>query len=309
MPTQAAAEKKSTATLRRHRVRQVLKGSLITFFKEDCLTISAAIAYFGLLSLFPLFILMVSLGGIYIRQYELSGDLTTVLQSFLPMKPDFIMRKLVEISQAFGRVSTISFLFLLWSAAGMFLPLEKALNSAWGVEEVRSWWRSYIVALEMAFLFVMFITVYSGFMGLNIYIHDEVYDWAELHWATAFIKLGYQTVFAAAAFGMALVIFTVLFQELPARHLGTRKVLPSAFLTASLWEAARTLFTHLLPLFNYSHVYGSIGGMITLMVWLYISSAVTLFGAHVSSNLYRILIAPAKALAVEPPVQSIRDAT
>jgi membrane protein len=304
MPTQDIVEKTESSPLRRYRVGQVLKESVITFFKEDSLTDSAAIAYFALLSLFPLLLLLVSLSGLYIRRYELSGELTVVLQSFLPIKPDFIMQKLVEISRAFGPVSLISIVLLLWSSTGMFPPLERALNRAWQVEQRRSWWRSYIVALQMAFLFAFFIAIYSGLVGVNLFFHDKVYRWAELHTAPMLTEFIYHGLFVATTFGMTLIVFTLLFRRLPNRQLSTRKVFPSAFLTAILWELARSLFTHLLPLFNYSHVYGSIGVIVTLMTWLYVSSAVTLFGAHISHNLYKTLETPHQAPVHEPVTQS-----
>jgi membrane protein len=304
-----AAKLKNRAS-RWRRARALLDQSLVTFFKEDCLTVSASIAYFGLLSIFPLMLLLVSLSGIYIRRFELNGDLTVVLEGFLPMKPDFIMRELVQISEGFGRVTVISCALLLWSASGIFLPLENALNRAWEVEDTRPWWRSSLLAAEMAVLSAIFIAVYTGLVGLNFYVQDKFYQWAEQHAAPLLTEFAYQTLFAAAMFTMTLGVFTLLFQRLPNRHLKTRHVLPSAFLTAVLWEGARTLFTLLLSRFNYSHVYGSIGAVVALMTWLYVSSAVTLFGAHVSRNLYSTLKRPVPipAATVQPPVQSSGEA-
>ncbi len=287
------------------RVRQVLDESLVTFFKEDSLTVSASIAYFAMLSIFPMLLLLVSLSGIYIRRFELNGELTQVLEGLLPMKPDFIMKELVQISRAFGRVTLISILLLLWSSSGMFLPLEKALDRAWEVEKGRRWWRSYLVALEMALLFGTFILLYAGVISVNIYVMGRPFLGMELHSGPGIVQILYQAGFAAVTFGMALLVFTILFKRLPNRHLGIGKVLPGAFLTAFLWEAARALFTLFLPRFNYSHIYGSIGVVVALMSWLYISSAVTLFGAHVSRSLYRTLKTPSVAALPEaPPIVS-----
>src|SRR5579863_9311292 len=122
-------------------VREVLDESLVTFLKEDALTISASIAYFALLSIFPMLLLLVSLSGIYIRRFELSGELTQVLEGLLPMRPDFIMKELVQISKGFGRITLISIALLFWSSSGVFIPLEKALDRAWEVEKSRSWWK------------------------------------------------------------------------------------------------------------------------------------------------------------------------
>ena len=297
-----AAVNLPTRAARWLRARELLDHSLMTFFKEDSLTVSASIAYFGLLSVFPLMLMLVTLSGIYIRHYELSGDLTVVLQRFLPMKPDFILSELAQISNSFGRVTVISFILLLWSASGIFVPLETALNRAWEAENSRPWWKSRLLAVEMALLSALFILGYTGLVALNFYIQGKFYRWAEAHAASALIEFAYQALFALGTFGMTLGVFTFLFRRLPNRPLKIRQVLPSAFLTTILWEGARTMFTLLLPRFNYNHVYGSIGAVVALMTWLYISSAVTLFGAHVSGNLYSTLKPPAPGVAA--PIQS-----
>jgi len=94
---------------------------------------------------------------------------------------------------------------------------------------------------------------------------------------------------ALSSFALALLTFVVIFERLPNRPMRLRHALPGALLTALLWEAARGLFALFLPFFNYRQVYGSIGVMVSLMTWAYISSAVILFGAQVSRNLYGTL--------------------
>lgn len=289
MPTKVAVEKLGFWARRWRRIRQVLRESFVDFFREDSLTISASIAYYSLLSLFPLMVLLVGLSGIYLRQHgELIGQLPVVLQRYLPMKPDFIMQNLVGISRAFRRISFISFLLLLWSASGVFLPLEKALNRAWDVEKQRSWWKSQLLALEMALMVGFLILVSMGLVGVNVYIHDRMRRWV-FPGASSLVEFVYHILMIGTTFGMTLAMFVVLFNRLPNRPMRLRQVLPSAVLTALFWEAARSLFTLLLPRFNYRQVYGSLGAVVALMTWAYISSAVMLFGAQVSHALYGTL--------------------
>ncbi|HLY59794.1 MAG TPA: YihY/virulence factor BrkB family protein [Terriglobia bacterium] len=287
-------------------VRQVLDDSLLTFLKEDALTISASIAYFALLSIFPMLLLLVSLSGIYIRRFELNGQLTMVLESLLPMRPDFIMKELIQISKGFGRITLISIALLFWSSSGVFLPLERALDRAWEVEKSRRWWKSYLVAFEMAFLFGAFILVYAGVLSFSVYLQDSSSHWVQIQAIPVVVEFLFRGGFAVLAFGMTLGVFIILFKRLPNRYLPIGKVLPGAFLTALFWEGARTLFTLFLPRFNYSHIYGSVGVVVALMTWLYVSSVVTLFGAHVSHNLYKTLKepAPTDAATVPPLVES-----
>lgn len=278
-------------------IRQVLKESCVQFYDEDYLTVSASIAYYFLLSLFPLLLLVLGLSGIYIRQHNLAGRLDVVLRPVLPMDPDFILENLTGISHAYGRVGLASFLLLLWSSAGVFLPIEKALNRAWKVDKDRGWIQRRLLALEMALIFGFLLVATTALVGVRGYVREWVGYWLP-EAAAFFTGLTYRGLLGLASFALTLAMFMVLFKTLPNRHMRLREVFPSAFLTACLWQVARSTFTLLLPRFNYRHVYGSIGVVVALMTWAYLSSALMMFGARVSAALYRTLKREAAAEAV-----------
>jgi membrane protein len=296
MPIRTEAEGQWSWIPRWHQARAVLEQSLDHFLTEDSLTISASIAYHALLSLFPLLLLLLGLSGIFIRRYELAGHLAVALESYLPMKPDFILLNLEGISRAYGRVGLVSILLLLWGSSGVFLPLEKALNRAWDVPQERTWVRRHLLAFEMAVITGILILLSSSLVGLNIYIHPWVRRWSAYSF-TSLVEFIYHAFIISATFSLTLGMFVVLFARLPNRRLEIRQVLPGALLTAILWEGALSLFSLLLPVFNYRHIYGSIGVVVALMTWAYVSSAVTLFGAQVSRVLYRTLKAPTASQA------------
>lgn len=304
MPTRTVIGKSAEWVQHGQRLRHVLREALVNFFTQDSLMVSASIAYHGLLAIFPLMLLLLGLTGIFIRRLELGGQLAVVLERYLPMKPDFILQNLVGISRAYGRVGVISFILLLWSSSGVFLPLEKALNNAWEVEKGRRWWRSRLLALEMAAILGFLILISSALVGANVYFHNWMRQHV-FHRASWVFEFTYHLSITAGTFGVSLGMFVVLFQRLPNRPMRLRQAFPSALLTATLWEAARFLFAFLLPVFNYRHVYGSIGAVVALMTWAYISSAVMLFGAEVSRSLYRtIKIAAALEAAPSAPPAS-----
>jgi membrane protein len=292
MATQILTEDRAKWIGRWRLVLHVLRESLVKFYTDDSLAISASIAYYSVLSIFPFLLLLLGLSGIYIRHYQLAGRLAAVLEPILPMRPDFILQNLQGITTAYGRVGFASFLLLLWSSAGVFLPLEKALNRAWEVEKERSWLRRRLLALEMSLIFGVVILASSSFVGLNVYIRRWVQSSAAEPVSFFIAYYGSRILLMAATFALTLAMFIVIFEHLPNRPMQLRQVLPSAFLTAILWQAARSTFTHLLPRFNYRHVYGSIGVVVALMTWAYVSSAVMLFGARVSGILHRTLKAP-----------------
>jgi YihY family inner membrane protein len=294
MSKKTRRRKTSKLARRWKRTRQVLGESLVNFLNEDSLMVSGSIAYYSLLCIFPFLLLLIGLSGIYIKQFELAGQLAVVLDRALPMKPDFILRNLQSISRSYGPISIISILLLLWSSSGIFLPLEKALNRAWEIETERSWWRKRVLALEMAVILGFLVLISSGLVGVNVYVHNWLRQ-RVLHLPGPLIELSYHLLIVAITFGMTFVMFVLLFERLPNARLRFRQVLPSALLTAVFWEAARSLFTLLLPRFNYRHVYGPIALFVALMTWAYISSAVVLFGAQVSRSLYGTLEANSDA--------------
>lgn len=292
MATQILVENRAKWTERWRLALDVLRESFVKFYTDDSLAVSASIAYYSVLSIFPFLLLLLGVSGIYIQHYQLAGRLAVVLEPILPMRPDFILQNLQGITTAYGRVGFASFLLLLWSSAGVFLPIEKALNRAWEVEKERSFLRRRLLALEMSLIFGVVILASSSFVGLNVYIRHWVQSSASQP-GTALFAYGYRVLLATASFAVTLAMFVVIFEHLPNRPMRLRQILPSALVTAILWQCARSAFTLLLPRFNYRHVYGSIGAVVALMTWAYVSSAVMLFGARVSGVLYRTLHVPA----------------
>ena len=215
------------------KARHVLHQALVKFLEEDSLMVSASIAYHSLLAIFPLLLLLLGVSGLYIRRFELAGHLSVVLQRYLPVRTDIIMQNLVGISRAYGRIGLLSFLLLLWSSSGVFVPLEKALNRAWEVAEGHTWWRSRLVALEMAFIVGCLITISATFVGVEIFFRKRVGALLEpsLHSLVIFL---YHLLTATSSFALALLMFVVLFERLPNRPMHLRHAWPGALLTAIL---------------------------------------------------------------------------
>ena len=306
MPSTPSTGKGESIQRRWVKTRHVLHQALMNFLEEDSLMVSGSIAYHSLLAIFPLLLLLLGLSGLYIRRFELVGHLSVVLQRYLPIRTDIIMQNLVGISRAYGRIGLLSFMLLLWSSSGVFVPLEKALNRAWEVAEGRAWWKSRLLALEMAFIVGCLILIAAGFVGVEIFFRQrlEILLGPSLHPLVVFL---YHLLTAISSFAVALLTFVVLFERLPNRPMNLRHAFPGALLTAILWETARLLFTLFLPFFNYRQVYGSIGVMVSLMTWTYISSAVILFGAQVSRTLYGSLKVSDPGISKGIPISTLKS--
>jgi len=225
MPTAPSTGKGESIQRRWVKARHVLSQALLNFLEEDSLMVSASIAYHSLLAIFPLLLLLLGLSGLYIRHFELAGHLSVVLQRYLPVRTDIIMQNLVGISRAYGRIGLLSFLLLLWSSSGVFVPLEKALNRAWEVAEGRAWWRSRLVALEMALMVGCLTLIAAAFVGVEIFFRKRVDALLGPSLYPLVIFL-YHLLTATSSFALALLMFVVLFERLPNRPMNPRRAFP-----------------------------------------------------------------------------------
>lgn len=288
IPTAIATEKRDYVQRRWMQTQQVLGHAVRNFLAEDSLMVSGSIAYHSLLAIFPLLLLLLGVSGLYIRRFELTGHLSMVLQRYLPIRTDIIMQNLVGIAQAYGKIGLLSCVLLLWSSSGVFMPLERAVNRAWDVQQPRAWWKSRLLAAEMAVVSGGLMLMAAALVGFELLLRNRMDAWLGPSFHALDLAV-YDFLASGSSFGIELLMFVVLFERLPNRPMKLRQALPGALLTATLWEAARWLFIVFLPYFNYRLVYGSIGVVVSLMTWAYISSAVILFGAQVSRGLYRSL--------------------
>ena len=97
------------SALRWKQVREVLRDALVNFSREKSSLVSASIAYYSLLAVFPMLLLLLSASGIFIQRFELSGRLALVLGHYLPFRADFIMSNLVGIRAVMARPASCRF--------------------------------------------------------------------------------------------------------------------------------------------------------------------------------------------------------
>ena len=289
-----------------HALSRVLGESFRRFYNEDSPNLAASIAFYALLSIFPLSLICLSFFGLFIKKYELSEGLALVLARYLPMQTDFIFGNLISISSSFGKVTTLSALLLLWAASGVFMPIQKALDRAWEIKVSRPWWRGQLVAAEMVLLVSILALISISLTGVNIFLEPLLrrLGWTQMPAPVDFVLHGSVLL---ASFGVTVLLFLLIYQRLPNRSLRIREVLPSALFAALFWEAARAAFTLLLPFFNYKRLYGSIGMVAMLMSWIYISSLIMLLGAQISAVLYRTVFVPEQSNPPPGPEADVPD--
>jgi membrane protein len=106
-------------------------------------------------------------------------------------------------------------------------------------------------------------------------------------------------VFAVASYLITVALFVLVYRFIPRTEVYLRDTLPGAFLGGLLWELAKYVFAWSLNLLHYDQIYGSVGAVVAVLTWSYVSSLILLFGAQLTAVFHREH--PAQA---EPPIST-----
>lgn len=248
---------------------------------------AAQLSYYFLLALFPLLLFLVTLLGYFA---EAGSDLRQKLLSYLatvmpPSAITLVHTTLDEISAARGGGKlSLGILAALWAASNGMGAISDTLNVAYGVKETRSWWRVRLVAVFLTIMVSIFIVtvlsvvLFGGYLGDRVAVHFGLGSAFAILWKV--LQLPIALVFLLLAFDM--IYYFAPDDRRPKRRLWT----PGAFTAVVLWFAVSYVFRLYLHFFNsYSVTYGSLGGLIVLMLWFYFTGIAILIGGEVNSEL------------------------
>lgn len=257
-------------------------------FKQDrVLDQSAKLAFFFLLSLFPLLLFLMTLVGVVLQS---SPDFQATLQEYLvavlPSSASGLVEKTlgeITTSSGSGQLSLALF-FTLWTASRCVVAIMGGLNIACGVEDSRPWWKKNLVALGLTLVLLLLIaaalfTVVSGSRyGATVGDHlgaSEVTAgvWRVLTWALPLL--------------FALLAWNILYLYAPnVKDRRWRWLMPGTVVGVVLWLAGSFGFKFYLSYFDrYTVTYGSLGAIIILLLWFYLSAIAFLVGGEVNSEL------------------------
>lgn len=236
---------------------------------------AAAFAYSAFFALFPLILLLVSLASLFFDKATAGVAVIGYIERYLPLSGEVqqhIFDTVLRVARARGQAGILAFVMLTWAAMQFFTTLVHATNRAWGTEG-HNWWRRPLKSLTLLGIMIVAVLVgvavpVLGKMARSIFQIGVFFSWAYNLW-----------VF----FVPWLVLFlglSVFYKLAPRRRTTFREVwLPALFATVLL-HAAQSLFVLYLRHFSaLSATYGAFGGIIALMLWIYVSGMIFIFGA------------------------------
>lgn len=265
--------------------------SVQEFGDDRCSHMAAAISYYALFSLFPLLIFMVSIFGIFLQSGSLQEDLIEDVLEFIPLTSD---EGRDEVREAIGAIAGISIplsivglLGLAWSASAMFGAIRTSLNIAWDIETSRHFVKQKLLDLGMVAGVGVFFLLSIGTTALLRTTQEASSDiLGPLSSNTAFFWRAIPYLMPAIfSFGA----FIVLYRFVPNAPIKIGDVWSGALVATIFFEIIKNGFSFYLANFGrYDVVYGSLGAVLALLFWMYLSSVVLLMGAEVASEYPRV---------------------
>ncbi len=255
---------------------------------DDLLGLAAEVAYNLLLALFPTLIFLAALAG-FIGSSVGVGDLFNRIVGYLaqvlpPSALETVMTPLEQVlSTESGGLLSFGILGTLWAASNATATMMKAFNREYGVKETRPFWKHrLLIAVGLTVLLALLIV--SAFL---LFIFGEGLG----RWVAGFVGAGdlFVTVWTILRWPVILLALllglAVLYWLGPNVKQSFRWISPGSVLATLLW----LLFTYLFQLYianfgNYDKTYGTIAGVIVLMLWLYLTCFLVLLGAEINSE-------------------------
>tara|TARA_R110000868_G_scaffold2764_2_gene19138 strand:+ start:257 stop:1117 length:861 start_codon:yes stop_codon:yes gene_type:complete len=259
---------------------------LIRFIEDDGLASAGYLAYIGLMSLLPFLVFVFTLLGL-IGQADQGAGIIDAMFRFMPTEVALTLQEPVVqvVGRASGGVLTLSLVVVLWIAASGVEGIRSALNRAYRTRETRSYWRRRANSSALVVFFSGFIVIAVGCMvvGPLIWQQAEVYlDFG--------IPMGTQSFPELVRFGAgggALFIATAaLYRVLPNRKPSWIGVVPGAACVVLMVSGATNLYSLYLERFaQYAAIYGSLGGIISTLIFFYLLGAIFVLGAELNGML------------------------
>jgi len=243
--------------------------------------IGAQLAYYLLLSFFPFLIFIVTLVGYVDLSIE---EMMRLAREMVPgAAMDTVEGILSEVTQGSGALLSIGMIATLWTASRGINAVIKGLNKAYDVEENRKFWQIRLVSLlstlvlGVVLLVSVLLLVFGRWIGgqLNQLLNNPP---------------GFERVWGLLQYSIPLVVliavFTALYWIAPNRQIKLREAIPGAVFATLGWVVTSLAFSFYVNNFgNFTKTYGSLGGIIILLTWLYLSSIIIMVGGEVNATL------------------------
>jgi len=264
----------------RHLRWATLKETFARVGQRRLLGLSSEIAYNAMLSLFPAILAVLTAIGLF--EESLQATFKQLAAQLSQVAPD---EALVLIRNFSGQITqtrntglfSISFVVAIWAASGALSAAMTALDQIHQIppEQTRPFWKAKLVSLGLT-IGTILLLVTASFL---VFLSDLLLNFFVFQSRLSFLLVIWRLLSWPLALGIVAAAFAFVYRYGPSRWNSGTPMLPGAVLAAVSWAILSALFRLYVANFgNYNQVYGAVGAVVVLMLWLYMSAAVLLVG-------------------------------
>ena len=267
------------------QIGRLVKEAGVKFLDDEGSQLGAAIAFYMALSLSPLLLVMVAIAGFAFGQEAAQGEIVSQLRDTVGQEGATIIEQLVAQSAAMSGgvvAAVVAFVVLVYGASGVFTQLQSALNTIWRVPGqkpaggflsiLRDRLFSFLLVCGTIFLLLVSLVISAILSGIHGKLAGWLPQWSVLAEVSNFV-LG---------FVLITLLFAMVFKWLPETYMRWSDVWLGAAITAGLFSVGKYVIGLYLGKTAIGSAYGAAGAFVVLLVWVYYSAQLVLFGAEVT---------------------------
>lgn len=253
------------------------------FSGEDILKYSASLAYYTVISLAPLLIVIITLCDFLFGKMAIEGHIYNQIKSLVGPEAAIQIQSAIKNIHLNGNnffASTVSIILLIFGATGIFSEVQDSLNRIWGLRIItkRTWWKliltrllSFSLILSIGFILLVSLILNAVLEAFGNYLS---------HYATNLSVLFLHVTDIVLSFIATSFLFSLMFKVLPDAKIKWKDVLIGGCITSGFFTLGKLGIGYYLGRSNIATVYGAAGSIMIVMVWIYYSSIILYLGAE-----------------------------
>jgi YihY family inner membrane protein len=263
-------------------ITYIVKESISSFREDGCLNLSAAIAFYAILSLIPFLYLLVSLVGFFVgSEGQVLPKVSSYISQLIPFISKPVLSEVGRINVGSGIFAWLAVFFMLWSSTLIFDSIEFSLKKVFKAEHLRPFWISKIMSLLFVPVAgVVFILLQVFNLAIDAFVRVNNYFGIIL--IPLFLNsIGLKYIFP---FTLTFLLLSALYAIVTPGMISLRQAMIGGFICAIMLEVAKHVFGWMIrhnP--NFGLVYGSLNTLILMILWIFYASAIFLFCAEIIS--------------------------
>ncbi|WP_013321833.1 YihY/virulence factor BrkB family protein [Gloeothece verrucosa] len=261
---------------------KLLKETFQEWQDDNASRLAASLAYYTIISLAPLLILVIAIAGAVFGEEAARGEIVYQIKGLVGLEGAKVIETAIENSskpELRNMASLISIGVLIFGASGVFAELQDALNFIWEIKAkpgqglvsfIRKRILSFSAILGIGFLLLVSLVISAILAALNTYF-NYLFPGLNFVW---------QLVNFVVSFAVITLLFAFMFKYLPDAKIGWRDVGMGAILTSLLFSIGKQALGLYLGGGSFGSTYGAAGSLVVILVWVYYSAQILFFGAE-----------------------------